>query len=475
MLVNEFIALDAVGLGNLVESGAVSAVEVLDAALMRISECNPGLNAIAYEAFAKARVEAANAHHVGTGRPFCGVPMLIKDLGLSVAGWPRRSGSRFIGENPATSDCGLVGRYRASGALLIGTTTTSEFGILGTVETQANGPTRNPWNLAHTAGGSSGGAAAAVASGMVPIAHASDGLGSIRIPAACCGLIGLKPTRDRVPNWPDRGEYSTGLVCDHVLTRTVRDSATMLDMTCMPVAAVPGSPWPPATRYSEEIERSPGCLRIRWSSDRHDGKPIDPEVADALRTVAGILEKLRHEVRETPLTADYDAFERARLPLTATDFAASMIETIDLEGRQPVRGDLEPFTYLALQSARGMPAEAGMYGLRKLRTLAGRLLEDFEMFDVFMSPVMTTPAPVLGYLNGTDVTPAMILEHQSDIFPYTALFNYTGQPSLSLPLCRSRSGLPIGIMFTARYGDEATLFRLAGQLEKEMPWQKMPR
>ena len=461
----EYADLDATGLAALVRSGEVSATEVVEAAVAQIERLNPLVNAVVHEAYDEARLAAGSA-----AGPFAGVPMLIKDLGLTVAGWPRTSGSRFAAHVRDSADCGLVERYRASGAILIGRSSTSEFGILGTVETAAYGPTRNPWNLDHTAGGSSGGAAAAVAARMVPIAHASDGLGSIRIPAACCGLVGLKPTRDRVANWPDQGDYAIGFVCDHVVTRSVRDSAAMLDCTSAATAAVPGTLPPPQTPFAEEVERSPGRLRIRWSSRRRGGKGIDPVIEAALVHTADVLARLGHDVREQPLDADIHAFEQARMPVSAANFAATMARVIDEAGRKPQPGDFEPLTHAALILSRHIPGEAGLFGLQLLRSLAGQLLEQFETFDVFLSPVMSALPPRLGFLNGPDITPADIDARQNELYPYTPLFNYSGQPSISLPLAWSPCGLPIGLMLTARYGDEATLFRLAGQLEKEMPW-----
>ena len=266
----EYAAHDGLGLAGLIRAREASPLEVVDAAIERIEALNPRLNAVVHRAFDAARAAASAPLR---DAPFAGVPFLVKDLGIGVAGWPRTSGSRFCKDVVDSADTGLSRRYRDAGVLLLGRAASSEFGILGNTETSLYGPTRNPWNPEHIAGGSSGGSAAAVAAGLVPLAHASDGLGSIRIPAACCGLVGVTPTRDRVPNLPDGFDYAMGFVVDHVVSRTVRDSATMLDATGIPE---PGSPYAipaKAGPYVDQVGRSPGRLRIAWSPETASGKP----------------------------------------------------------------------------------------------------------------------------------------------------------------------------------------------------------
>ncbi|MEO7027131.1 MAG: amidase family protein, partial [Caulobacteraceae bacterium] len=265
----EYADHDGTGLAALVRAGEVSVVEVVEAAIERIERHNATLNAVVLRAYDEARRVALGKLPDG---PFAGVPMLIKDLGVSVAGWRKTRGSRFTGDLADAADSLLVARYRASGAVLLGKTNTPEFGITGTTESARLGPCRNPWNPDHIAGGSSGGSAAAVASGMVPIAHASDGLGSIRIPAACCGLVGLKVTRDRNPDPPDDDDIASGLVVNHIVSRTVRDSAAMLDATGFPAMDSPYAPPAKAGPYAEEIGRSPGRLRIAWSAATPAGR-----------------------------------------------------------------------------------------------------------------------------------------------------------------------------------------------------------
>jgi amidase len=460
---------DGLGLAALVGAGEVSPAELVEAAIERIERHNGVLNAVVHKAYDEARRVAKSDLPAG---PFRGAPFLIKDLGMMVAGWPRTSGSRFAAHIVDSEDSGLVARYRRSGVVLLGKTNTPEYGITGTTESALLGPCRNPWNPDHIAGGSSGGAAAAVAAGIVPLAHASDGLGSIRIPAACCGLVGLKVTRDRNPNLPDAYDYAQGFVVDHVVTRTVRDSAAMLDATGCPEAA---SPYPAPAKersYLEEVGRAPGRLRIAFSSETANGRPIDPEVRAALEATAHRLEGLGHDVFEQGLGIDYRALYAARAPLSGANFAAGMKRLIAEIGREPEPDELEPLTWASLKGGRKVSGEDALWGLQELRRLNRKTLAAFEAFDVFLTPVMGTAPPPIGYL-GPDQEPKELNRRQAAVFPFTPPFNFSGQPSMSLPLAWSADGLPIGMMFTARYADEATLFRLAAQLEAAFPWKDL--
>jgi amidase len=465
----EYTAHDALGLAALVRSGDVCAAELVEAAIAQVETLDPAINAVVYRDFDRARALAAGPLPDG---PFTGVPFLVKDFGIGVAGWPCTSGSKFCAGIIDQEDTGLTRRYRETGVVLLGRGASSEYGIAGNVETALFGPTRNPWNPAHIAGGSSGGSAAAVAAGMVPMAHASDGLGSIRIPAACCGLVGMKPTRDRVPNLPDGFDYAMGFCVDHVVTRSVRDSAAMLDATGV---AEPGSPYAVPAKsgpYLDEVGRSVGRLRIRWSAETPSGQPIDPDVLAVLENTAATLAALGHDVREEALGADQRAFARARAPVSAANFAAGMRRVIDRVGREPREDELEPLSWAALQGSRQVTGEQAFWGYQELRMLSRGVLQRFDSFDVFLCPVMTAPPPPIGFSDPANVTPRDINKRQVALYPFAALFNFTGQPSLSLPLGMSAGGLPIGMMFTGRYADEGTLYRLAGQLEKEMPWEQ---
>ena len=463
----DYSSYDALGLAALVRAREVSAGELVEAALLRIERLDPTVNAVVFRDAEAARRIAAGPLPDG---PFAGVPFLVKDFGIGVAGWPRTSGSVFCAQVVDRADTGLAHRYRAAGVVMLGRGASSEYGIVGNVETAAHGAVRNPWNPAHIAGGSSGGSAAAVAAGMVPMAHASDGLGSIRIPAACCGLVGMKPTRDRVPNLPDGFDYAMGFCVDHVVTRSVRDSAAMLDSTGVPEAGSPYAVPAKAGPYLDEVGRAVGRLRIAWSGDTPSGRPIDPEVRAVLERTATTLAALGHEVREEGLGVDHRAMAKARAPVSAANFAAGMRRVIDEVGREPREDELEPLTWAALQGSRLITGEQAFWGYQELRMLTRAVVRRFDAIDVYLCPVMTAPPPPIGFTDPAAVPPGEIARRQTALFPFAAVFNFTGQPSVSLPLGMSTDGLPIGMMFTARYADEATLYRLAGQIEKEMPW-----
>jgi amidase len=465
---DDYSDYDGLGLAALVRKGEVTPAELVEAAIERIERHNPTLNAVVFKGYDHARIWAGGELPDG---PFRGVPFLIKDLGMPVAGWPRSYGSRFARNIVDREDGGLTRRYREAGVVPLGKTNTPEYGITGTTEGQHLGACRNPWNPKHISGGSSGGAASAVAAGIVPLAHASDGLGSIRIPAACCGLVGLKVTRDRNPNGGDDAAYAMGFTVDHVVTRTVRDSAAMLDATGKPRSVAPIAPPPKERPYVEEIERRPGKLRIAWSSETPSGRPIDPEIQAALERTADLLTRLGHEVVEKGLGIDYRALYAARAPVSGANFAADMARLIAQVGREPEPDELEPLTWASLKGGRKVTGEQAFTGWQDLRVLNRRTLAFFDDFDVYLSPVLGTPVPEVGHLDPVNLEPREVNRRQGAVFPFTPPFNFSGQPSLSLPLEMDARGLPIGMMFTARFADEATLFRLAAQLEKEAPWK----
>ena len=463
----EYAAADGLALAALVRAREITALELVDAAIARIERLDGTINAVAHRRFDEARDAARRPL---TNGPFAGVPFIVKDFGIGVAGWPNTSGSRFCRDVVDPTHTGLMIRYCESGVIPIGRGASSEFGIVGNVETAAGGAVRNPWNTGRLAGGSSGGSAAAVAAGYVPLAHASDGLGSIRIPAACCGLVGMKPTRDRNPNLPDGFDYAMGFCVDHVVSRSVRDSAAMLDLTGRPE---PGSPYAVPAKdgpYLDEVTRSPGRLRIAWSTETPSGAPVDAEVQAATERVADDLAALGHDVFPRGLGVDYRAIYAARAPVSGANFAAGMKRVVARVGREPTEAELEPLTWAAYTLSKAITGEQAFWALQELRMLSRDIVRQWEHFDVFLSPVMTAPPPPIGYLAGATVPAGELSKRQAALFPYTALFNFTGQPSVSLPLAMSRDGLPIGLQFTGRYADEATLFRLAGQLEREWGW-----
>ncbi len=464
----DYADYDGLGLAALVHKGDVTPAELLDAAIERIERHNGTLNAVTFKAYDEARKTAAGALPDG---PFKGVPFLIKDLGLRVKGWPRTSASKFAQISADDGDSTLTARYRDAGVVLAGKTNTPEFGIPGVTTSALLGPCRNPWNPEHVSGGSSGGAASAVAAGMVPLAHASDGLGSIRIPAACCGLVGMKTTRDRNPNGVHDTDRAMGFSVDHVVSRTVRDSAAMLDATGYPEPASPFA-YPTKERpYLEEVERSPGKLRIAWSTETPSGKPVDAEIQSALERTAETLKALGHEVREEGLGIDYRTLYRAQGLVSASNFAAGIRRWADVKGREPQEGDIEGLAWRAYQAGKRISGEDAMWGWQQLRLSNREILQRFEHWDVLATPVLGTNVPRVDELDTLTDDLRAFDKRQAQAFPFTPPFNITGQPSLSLPLWQSESGLPIAVMFTSKYADEATLFRLAGQLEKELPWK----
>jgi amidase len=463
----DYADYDGLGLAELVRNRDATPTELLEAAIARIERHNPKLNAVVYKAYDEARAVANAPLPDG---PFRGVPFLIKDLGVRVKGWPRTSASHFACVDADADDSELITRYRAAGVVMAGKTNTPEFGIPGVTTSARLGPCRNPWNTDHISGGSSGGAASAVAAGIVPLAHASDGLGSIRIPAACCGLVGMKTTRDRNPNGAHDSDRAIGLSVDHVVSRTVRDSAAMLDATGYPEPASPYAPPPKDRPYLEEVSRSPGKLRIAWSSETPRGKPIDPEVQAAIERTAEVLAKLGHDVRNEGLGIDYRALYRAQGLVSAANFAAGIKRWVEIKGREP-GDDIEGLARRAYEAGKSITGMDAMWGWQQLRLMNRQILAKFEDWDVYLTPVLCTPPPRVDYLDTLMPDLKEFDRRQADTFGYTPPFNMTGQPSLSLPLWQSKSNLPIAMMFAGRYGDEATLYRLAGQLEKELPWK----
>jgi amidase len=368
-------------------------------------------------------------------------------------------------------DCELVRRYRGAGLVILGKTNTPENGITGTTESRLLGPCRNPWNPEHIAGGSSGGSAAAVAAGIVPVAHASDGLGSIRIPAACCGLFGLKVTRDRNPGRSDARDRAVPFGVSHVVSRSVRDSAALLDVTGHPE---PGSPHAIPARpasYLAELRQPPGRLRIAFSAETPSGRPIDPEVRAALGDTAALLADLGHDVEERGLGIDYRALYRASNALGAANAAAKYAELCERFGREAEEHELEPLTWAGIRAGRKLTGEAVLRALRDLRRLTHEILLRFETHALFLTPVLGTPPPKIGHIDPVALAPRDVGKRQSAAFPFTPPFNFTGQPAMSVPLAWSASGLPLGMQIAGRYGDEATLLRVAAQLEAARPWR----
>jgi len=461
--------LDALGLAELVAKRQVSPSELLEAAIGRAEALNPRFNFMAQKHYDYGRAAIAKGLPQG---PFSGVPWLLKDLNTYIAGLPTENGSRFYkGYRPqVTSE--LVRRIEKAGFVIFGKTTVPELGLTGTTENKLTGDTRNPWNVRHITGGSSGGAAAAVAAGVLPAAHATDGGGSIRIPASCCGLFGLKPSRGRVPMGPPRTEGWGGLSVHHAVTRSVRDSAAILDAT---QGLEPGSRYAaptPAESFLSQVGKAPGRLRIALVLDAPSGSPVDPECVEAARRAARLCESLGHHVEEAAPKLDIAAMGAASFVLIGSSVAADMMDRAKATGVAIGPDVLEPITLGFVsygQKATGMDfARAN----NTLQAAAISMAQFMANYDVILSPTLAAPPLELGKISlSPDVDFAAWGQRAASFSPFTQIANMTGQPAMSVPLAKARNGLPIGVMFMGRYGDEAVLFRLAGQLEAAAPWK----
>ncbi len=485
---NDYSSYDALALAEMVRTKQVSPRELVEASIERIESLNPRLNAVVHKMYDEARRQADSS--AGDGR-FRGVPFMLKDLLSWYDGAPTSSGSRLYEGWIPPHDTEIVQRYRRAGVIVVGKTNTPEFGLTPFTEPELFGPTVNPWDTTRTTGGSSGGSAAAVASGMVPWAGGGDGGGSIRIPASCCGIFGLKPTRGRTPAGPVIGELWQGAAIEHCITRSVRDSAAMLDAISGPDIGAPY--WAPASErpFLEEVSRHPGKLRIAVTSTPFLGHDVHPDCVTALADATRLLESLGHEVVEAAPTVDKDEFNRAFLTVVCGEVRSDILEAKKRLGRAAGSSDVE-FTTWGL-NLLGASISAGEFvkAERYLRSASRGVGAFFEKYDVLMTPTLSVPPfktgslqpkpherallKVLGKLRAGNVLKLLGALEQSaktifDAIPYTPLFNVTGQPAMSVPLHWNSENLPIGIHFVGRYGDEATLFRLAGQLEEARPW-----
>jgi Asp-tRNA(Asn)/Glu-tRNA(Gln) amidotransferase A subunit family amidase len=459
---------DALGLAGLVRKREVSPTELLDAAITKAEEMNPRFNFMAQEHHDFARKAIADGLPEG---PFTGVPWLLKDLYTYIEGEVTEGGSRLFKGYRATVTSELVKRHQAAGFVIFGKTTSPEFGLTGTTESQLYGKTRNPWNPEHSTGGSSGGAAAAVAAGVIPAAHASDGGGSIRIPSSCCGLFGLKPSRGRVPMGPLRTEGWGGFSTHHAITRSVRDSAAILDATH---GIEPGSRYgapSPREGFLAQVGKEPGKLRIALMTKPIAGSPVDAECLDAVNATAKLCESLGHHVEEAGIELDAAKLGWASFAIIGPAIAATIEDRAKLLGIEPGPDVLETIT---LGFAGYGKTFSGMDGVRAndmMQECAVTVARFMENYDVILMPTLAAPPVALGRIN---LSPDCGFEEWGQrtaaYSPFCQLANWTGQPAMSVPLAQSASGLPIGSMFFGRYGDEATLLRLAGQLERAAPW-----
>jgi len=466
-VLTEFERYDGLGLAELVRKREVTAAEVLEETIARIETRNPTVNAVVTRMYDEARKVVAAGLPSG---PFSGVPYLLKDLGAQYTGVITAGGSRLFAKDVADHDSELTVRLRRAGLAIVGKSNTPEMGLCPSTEPRLFGATKNPWKLSHSAGGSSGGAAAAVAAGMLPMAHATDGGGSIRIPASCCGLFGLKPTRGRVSMAPDAGEGWGGASVAHALTRTVRDSAALLDATAGPALGDPYWAPPPPRPFLEEVGREPGKLRIALTLTPWFAAEVDHECAEAVRDAATLCASLGHEVEEARPQLDEAKWRQANRMIVAANVAATLDARAALMGRPLLEDDLERLVWERVKDARQFSASDYAMATR-ITHLVGRQVARFmERYDLILTPTMAAPPWPLGVLDMMTTDTHRYLKAVYASIGFTALFNSTGQPAMSVPLAWSSAGLPLGVQFVARFGDEGTLFRLAAQLEAARPW-----
>jgi amidase len=485
---DDYDRYDGLGLAELVRHKQVKQLELIEEAISRIEKLNPELNAVVQKMFGQALDAAESDLPDG---PFRGVPFLLKDLTAFYAGVPLTNGSRFYKDFIPDYDSELVKRFKATGVITVGKTNTPELGLALVTEPELFGPCNNPWDLARTTGGSSGGSAAAVAARIVPLAHGNDGGGSIRIPSSCCGVFGFKPTRGRNPAGPEFGDLWRGFACEHVITRSVRDSAAMLDATSGADVGAPYWAVPPPESFLSQVGKDPGKLRIAVTSEHFLGGSVAEDCVQGLEATAKLCGELGHEVVEATPPLDGISFFKAFVTVVCGETRAVIEESEILLGRKASYKYFEPATWLCALMGRQFRAADLSLALNLIQRMSREIGQFFKKYDVLLTPTLAMPPVVTGTFqikglqavmmkllarfNAGSVINALVgidkLAAQSFEFtPFTPLFNATGQPAMSVPLHWNDTGLPIGMQFVGRYGDEATLFRLAGQLEKARPW-----
>jgi len=457
----ELAFLDATTQAELVRRKEIKPIELVEACIERIERLNPTLNAVITPMYNQALDAAKRELPDG---PFTGVPFLLKDLLGAYKGVPMTFGSKLLRNFVPDRDSELVKRLKRSGLIIVGRTNVPEFGLLPTTESDFFGPCRNPWDIERTPGGSSGGSASAVAAGFVPMAHGNDGGGSIRIPASCCGLFGLKPTRGRNPLGPDLAEGWGGLVVEHAITRTVRDSATLLDVTAG--ADVGDSYWapPPDRPFLKEVGANPGKLRIAFSTN--GDMPISEDCLKAVQEAAALCRDLGHEVEESAPALDVsnDQINQAYLTIISASIGAAL-KPLDAKKEQ-----VEPLSWALYELAGNIDSTDYVLAIQLVQRITRLVAHFFVDFDLFLTPVLREPPVPLGTFNSSPENPFQGMIRAGEFVFSTPLANFTGQPAMSVPLYWNDNGLPIGVHFLGRFGDEATLFRLASQLEAARPW-----
>jgi amidase len=464
---DELSLLDATAQAELVRTGQMTAAELVTAAIERIEALNPVLNAVVTPVFDRA-AEAAQACPAG---PFCGVPYLLKDLACEMEGVRFTEGSRFLAGNVSALDSELVLRLRRAGLVILGKTNTPEFGMAPACEPVLFGPTRNPWDTERSTSGSSGGSAAAVASGMVPFAHGNDLGGSLRYPASACGLFALKPTRARNPLGPEYGDVAAGGAAEHALTRSVRDSAALLDATSGPDLGDPYWAPPPDRPFLAEVGADPGRLRIGFTTRTPDGDLGHPDCVAAAGHAARLCASLGHEITETSWPGFAPEVGAAIGTMIQAATAWIMRYWIRRVGREPGAGEIEPLNRALWQAGEKVTAAEWLLAVEDVQRFGRRVARFFTGCDAFLTPTMSAPPLPIGTMVSTPEDPWRSLEVSGQTVRYAGVVaNLTGNPAMSVPLWWNDDGLPIGVHFLGRFGDEATLIRLAAQLERAQPW-----
>lgn len=454
---------DGLGLAALVANGDVSAEELLDEAISRVEAGDGTINAVTQKHYDLARDAIQSGLPDG---PFKGVPFLLKDLGVQLKGTTTSAASKLFKDGIADHDTTLVERYKAAGFAIFGKTNTPEFGITATTEPALFGPSRNPHNTDYSTGGSSGGAAASVAAGYVPIAHASDGGGSIRIPASCCGLFGLKPTRARTPSGPDNGEGWAGLSIAHCVSRSVRDSAALLDATH---GAAPGDPYAApgfSGSFLAEMDKAPGRSKIAVQTKPNSGTSVDNECLAAVTKTAKLLEEMGHIVEEAEPDLEEGVVARG-LQFASAVGTAAMLDAKSAElGRPITEDDVEWLTWRTYLRGKKVMATEYARSVSLIHQITRKIGFFFEDYDLHLAPTLATPPRKLGELDTQSKDMRGYSELIGSYSPFTAMFNISGSPSASMPMHVSADGLPIGVMLTGQFGDDAGVLRVARQLEE---------
>ncbi|MEE4210271.1 MAG: amidase family protein [Parvularcula sp.] len=467
--IDDYLSRDGMALAELVANGDAQRAEIIDCAQQACEAVNDTLNAIVLPMFDHARDRLGEAGTIPSG-PLSGAPIVMKDEYQSVAGVPTSQSARLARGWTRDYDTALVERYHAAGIQIVGKANLPEFGASVTTEPVATGPTNNPWDLSRNTGGSSGGSAASVAAGIVPIAYSTDGAGSIRIPSSCCGTFGLKPTRARTPTGPDGYEYWNGLCLEHAITRSVRDSAALLDATDAFERGAP-YPAPPKTRpFLQEVGRDPGSLKIGISVVSPLGNAVDAVCRDAAEDTARLCESLGHRVEWKEPVFDAEAMTDAMKTLLRVHLALGIADLAELMGRQADAEAVESAHWQLAQQGEQISAPAFLAALETLGQVARKAAAFWAECDLWLTPTLARLPLPHGTIYANDPDPEKYIRDYFEFVPFTPLANVTGNPAMSVPLYWSDEGLPVGTHFTADFGAEDVLFRLAAQLENARPW-----